>query len=380
MNLTIIIPTYNERENVAAIVKRLQCVMSEHVSVRYEVLFIDDSTDDTPARLEALAKEHPEVRYIHRSGERGLASAVVKGFEAAKGEQMIVMDADLQHPPELIPLILKRLSEADIVIPSRFIDGGTDGGLNQFRKFVSWTARTIGRLSIMRLRDISDCTGGYFGLNRNVIEGVALNPVGWKILMEVLVKGNYRTVHEIPYAFVARDAGQSKMNVKEQWNYLRHIVKLVSYSEEDRRFYAFCLVGLLGVLVNLASLAMMLTFFPVDELAASITASLIAMIHNFILNDTITWKISQNLVIWRRVLRFPQYVLVSTLGILATAFLARLFMAATGDIYIGQLIGISVSTYGSFLANNRWTWAGPEYQAGDSQKLIVTQEYWGKIT
>lgn len=378
MELSIVIPTYNEAGNVRLIADRIQRVLSGKTA-SYEILFVDDSIDHTPAVLAELSRKIPQVNYLHRKGEKGLASAVVAGFNRARGSLIIVMDADLQHPPELIPLILKRLVKADIVIPSRFIPGGSDGGLNGLRKLISWTARMIGRISITRLRDISDCTGGYFGLNRSVIAATKLNPIGWKILMEVLVKGSYHTVHEIPYCFVARDAGESKMNLKEQWNYLRHVARLVRSSPEDRRFYAFCLVGCLGVFVNLLALNLLLSFLPLSEFAASVVASLIAMTHNFLWNDQVTWREYQYPVLWRRVLQFPQFVLVCGLGIAITAFFARLFLSLDWNIYLGQFIGIIVSTAWSFMANNRWTWSPPGQQDGrQKEKLTVTQECAGK--
>ena len=229
MQLTIVIPTFNEQENVRIIAARIRSVLAVQ-DYNYEILFVDDSRDHTPAVLAELAQNWPEVRYIHREGQRGLASAVVEGFRHARGQYIVVMDADLQHPPDLIPLIIKRLCQADVVIPSRFITGGSDGGLSPLRRLISWTARGIGRLSISRLRHISDCTGGYFGIKSAVVAEVPLDPIGWKILMEVLVKGNYQTIHEIPYTFTARDAGKSKMNFREQWHYLVHVMRLVRYS------------------------------------------------------------------------------------------------------------------------------------------------------
>jgi dolichol-phosphate mannosyltransferase len=373
MHFTIVIPTYNERENVRLITKRVRNILQDKGYI-YEILFIDDSCDDTPNVLEQLANEISEVRYIHRQGARGLASAVVEGFDHAKGEYIIVMDADLQHPPELIPLIVTRLTQSDVVIPSRFISGGSDGGLNWFRKLVSWSARTIGRFSIKRLRDISDCTSGYFGINREVVKGVKLEPIGWKILMEVLVKGHYSKVHEVPYAFEARDAGQSKMSLCEQWNYIKHVIRLIRYSPEDSRFCLFCMIGTLGVFVNLFILSILLTVFQIDGFISSIAASVIAMAHNFLWNDNLTWKDHQNPTVWRRVLQFPQFVLICGFGIGITAFFARSFVLLDWNIYLGQLAGIFLATFWSFSANNRWTWAGSPQENICKSKLTVTQE------
>jgi dolichol-phosphate mannosyltransferase len=359
VRLSIIIPTFNERDNVRAITDRIRAVLQD-TGWKYEVWFIDDSLDDTPVTLAALAAAYAEVHYVHRERERGLGTAVVEGFKRSGGEFLVVMDADLQHPPELIPTILKRLQEGvDVVIPSRFVPGGSDGGLNAFRKLVSWTARTIGRLAIRRLRAISDCTGGYFGLRRSVIEGVDLDPVGWKILMEVLVKGRYQTVHEIPYTFHARDAGESKMSLREQWNYLRHVVKLVASSPEDRRFYLFCLVGGLGVIVNLLVMTVLVYGLHWHGARPSIVASLVAMVHNFIWNDRVTWKGHAHPVPWRRALQPPLFIMISTVSVAVTALFAEMFLRLHWNELVGQLAGIAVGTVWSFTANNRWTWGKP---------------------
>jgi dolichol-phosphate mannosyltransferase len=368
MDLTILVPTYNERKNILILVNEIRCVIGQEL--QYEILFIDDSTDDTPQVLDTLSKRFSQVRYIHRDNARGLASAVVEGFRFSTGTYIIVMDADLQHPPSLIPLILERLRTADIVIPSRFINGGSDGGLNALRKFVSWTARMIGRWSIKRLRNISDCTSGYFGLHRKVIENVKLEPIGWKILMEVLVKGNHRTVHEIPYMFAARSMGESKMSAREQWNYLRHVARLVRSNPEDLRFYSFCIIGFTGVIVNMLALSTLVNIFRVEGMMASVGASMIAMIHNYVLNDKITWKGHKKSEVWQRVLQLSQFMCICSLGILITALAVQGFLSLGRSIYVGQFVGIAAATFWNFSANNQWTWSNSVIYP----KLIVTQE------
>ena len=377
MLLSIIVPTFNERENVPVVVERIEAAMNNSTS-DYEIFFVDDSRDDTPIILEGLANSHPQVRYLHRENGRGLATAVVEGFARTSGKYIVVMDADMQHPPELLPTILERLQQGtEVVIPSRFVRGGSDGGLNSFRKLVSWTARTIGRLAISRIRRISDCTGGYFGLARKVVEGVELNPIGWKILLEILVKAPYQTVHEIPYEFHARDAGESKMSMREQWNYIRHIVRLIAENPEERRFYLFCMVGALGVVVNLVVLSVLLYSLHVrPTLVASILASLVAMVHNFLWNDKVTWKAHAHPVKWRRMLQMPMFVLVSLVGIGITALFAQWFTWMGWKELVGQCLGIIVATGWSFVANNRITWRTPESHGAKQtrRKVRVTQE------
>lgn len=374
MDLSIVVPTFNEQENVEKLVHQLRHVLVGS-GLTYEIIFIDDSSDDTPKVLQNLSNYYIEVNFFHREGIRGLASAVADGFLKSQGNFIVVMDADLQHPPEMISLIIQRLNMADIVIPSRFVEGGSDGGLHGFRKLISLTARIIGQFSIRRLREISDCTGGYFGIRRKVIDGVHLEPVGWKILIEVLVKGNYETVHEIPYTFLARNDGKSKMDIKEQWNYLVHIARLVKSSPEDLRFYSFCLVGILGVFVNLFSLTALVKVFGFETVRSSLGASFIALLHNYILNERITWRDCQNPVIWRRAWQLPQFMVVCGLGIVITSLFLQIFTSMGWSIYIGQLIGILVATAWSYSANNRWTWARSSQITDTRNKMRVTQEY-----
>ncbi len=369
MDLSIVVPTYNERDNVRILTERVLAALAGS-GYSFEIVFVDDSRDDTPAILAKLAAEYPCVKFMHRSGERGLASAVVKGFALSCGNYIVVMDADLQHPPELLPIILKRLARADVVIPSRFIAGGSDGGLSIFRKLVSWTARLIGQLSVRRLRVISDCTSGYFAFHRSVIANADLDPVGWKILMEVLVKGDYHAVHELPYAFVARGGGESKMTWKDQFDYLRHIVRLARHNPEDARFFTFCLVGAAGVPVNLLGMTILLNMFGLEVGLASVLASLVAMVHNFLWNDSVTWRIQKRPKQWRRWLQFLQFALVSTLGIAITAAFAHTFYISGWSPVAGQLVGIILATWWSFAANDRWTWGRPEQRP----ELVVTRE------
>lgn len=372
MDVSIIVPTYNEQENVRTLTARVAAALAG-TEYSYEILFIDDSRDNTPQVLAELVHQVPRVRYIHRDNARGLASAVVEGFRSARGNYLVVMDADLQHPPELLPVVLKRLGQADVVIPSRFITGGSDGGLNVFRKLVSWTARMIGRLSIRRMRAISDCTSGFFALHRSVIAAANLDPIGWKILMEVLVKGEYHAVHEIPYSFVARDSGESKMTWKDQLDYLRHIARLARHNPEDCRFVAFCLVGAAGVVVNLVCLTALLDIFRLDVAAASVTASLIAMVHNYLWNDSVTWRGQKKLYSWRRWLQFLLFAAISILGVAITAIFAKAFYVNHWNPLLGQLAGIAVAAWWSFTANDRWTWGRAEHR----EELVVTREYAG---
>ncbi|WP_206915423.1 glycosyltransferase [Alicyclobacillus suci] len=369
MDLSIIIPSFNERDNIAPIVERIHTALRDE-PIRYEIWFVDDSTDDTVDVLSKMEAVDKQVHVYHRDSERGLASAVVAGFARARGDYLIVMDADLQHPPELLPEIFRNLEAgSDIVIPSRFVSGGSDGGLGPLRKLVSWVARVIGQLALRRLRKISDCTSGYFGVNRNVVDGAQLDPIGWKILIEVLVKGQYKTVHEIPYEFLARDAGESKMSMREQWNYFRHLFRLVSQSPSDRRFFLFCAIGASGVVVNLVVLSILKYALRVPDTSASIIASLVAMLSNYIWNDQITWRASGQRK-WN--IKLPLFIAISLVGIALTTLVMDGFRAVGVAVPIGQVIGILVSTVWSYMMNNRLTWKDTQEKV--REEVVVTRE------
>jgi dolichol-phosphate mannosyltransferase len=325
--------------------------MSENL---YEIIFVDDSTDDTPEKLKSLTKMDPHVRYEHRINERGLGTAVVRGFELAQGDNITVMDADMQHPPEMLLLMLKEIGlGADIVIPSRFIPGGNDGGLNIFRKLISATARYMGKIALKSLRPINDPTSGYFMFRKSVIKGVDLKPIGWKILIEILARGNYEKVTEIPYRFHARAAGESKMSVQEQWNYVRHLINLVKNSPQDRRFYLFALVGLSGLFINMAAYILLIHINMTVVIAGTISA-FVAMNTNFYLNDRYTWsEIRDNLLFTR----YFKFIITSAVGIVIDVnILSLLYYVFDLNYLLANFIGILAGTVWNFSINNIWTW------------------------
>lgn len=222
--ISVVVPTYNEAENVGNLVNQIDYALR---GIDYEVIFVDDSTDDTPDAIRAVMGENHNVRMEHRETEKGLATAVLKGFSLAGGDYIAVMDADLQHPPSILRAMYAVLETgADFCIPSRFIPGGSDGGLGPYRKLVSGVARYIGKIMLPSLRKITDPTSGLFMMRRSVIEGADLRPIGWKIMVEVLAMGTYSSVVEIPYKFQARPAGESKLSSKVTVEYLKQVGEL----------------------------------------------------------------------------------------------------------------------------------------------------------
>ncbi|MBR5420817.1 MAG: polyprenol monophosphomannose synthase [Lachnospiraceae bacterium] len=231
--ISIVVPTYNEKDNILPLLSRIHSALG---SIPHEVIFVDDSTDETPERIESIAESDPTVRLHHRENEKGLATAVVLGFKLAKGDYVACMDADLQHPPEvLLDMYAAMCAHADMAIPSRFIPGGSDGGLDIFRKIVSGTARYMGKILLPCLRHISDPTSGLFMIRRELLEGAELNPIGWKIMVEVLAMCPVKKVLETPYAFHDRESGQSKLSTKVSLEYIRQLLHLIFAAKNPGR-------------------------------------------------------------------------------------------------------------------------------------------------
>lgn len=230
--ISIVVPTYNEAENVADLVDQIDNALR---GIEYEVIFMDDSTDDTPQAIQKIMTKNPHIWMKHRDTEKGLATAVLQGFSLAKGDYIAVMDADLQHPPVILRSMYAVMETGvDFCIPSRFIPGGSDGGLGPYRKLVSGVARYIGKIALPSLRKISDPTSGLFMFRREVIDGADMRPMGWKIMVEVLATGTYKTVVEIPYRFQARPAGESKLSSRVTAQYIKQVAGLMKRGKKQK--------------------------------------------------------------------------------------------------------------------------------------------------
>src|SRR3990167_6419162 len=221
LSVSIIIPTYNEAKNLPLLAEEI----FNSVNKKYdaEIIFVDDnSPDGTGDIAESLGKIFP-VKVIHRSGKLGLGSAVREGFLFSERPIVGVMDADLSHDPSVINTMLEELASSDIVIGSRFVQGSVVENWIPWRKRLS----QIGVFLARRLTGVHDPLSGYFFLKRSVIEGVVLDTTGYKILLELLVKGHYKKLKEISYNFIMRKHSTSKLNNKE---YLLFLSQLIRYS------------------------------------------------------------------------------------------------------------------------------------------------------
>ncbi|WP_295777549.1 glycosyltransferase family 2 protein [uncultured Microbacterium sp.] len=301
MDLSVIVPTFNEGGNVAELVRRIGAALHD---VDFEVVFVDDSTDDTPATIQAVAAatEFP-VRLIHRDEpEGGLSGAVLEGFRNARARWCLVMDGDLQHPPEDIPRMLDRaaLGDVDIVVASRYVAGGTAGGLaGATRTAVSRTSTLLTKAMFPRkLHGCTDPMTGFFLVDRDTVDLDDLRPRGFKILLEILARRQMR-IGEIPFAFATRFAGESKATFSQGMRFLTQLAML-----RFGRMSAFALVGGVGAIANLI-IMWGLVHLGMNYVSAAIIASEVTIIGNFLLLEYLVFADmrSESGAMWMRFLK-----------------------------------------------------------------------------
>jgi dolichol-phosphate mannosyltransferase len=230
--VSIVVPTYNERGRLAELVSAVFRVF-EHHQLDGELVIVDDNSPDGTGDLAEELAAHHRIRVVHRQGKLGLGTAVIDGFKIAAGNTCGVMDADLSHPPELLPRMvgLIRASAADFVIGSRYIPGGGTRQWSRAREIASRFACLLAR----PVTPVRDATSGFFLLRKEVSEGVHIQAGGFKICLELLVRGHARRVVEVPYVFVGRTVGESKMNLREATGYLRQLYDLSKVSRQRKR-------------------------------------------------------------------------------------------------------------------------------------------------
>jgi dolichol-phosphate mannosyltransferase len=212
-----VVPTYNEAGSLPLLVDRLAKAFAGR---EWELVVVDDgSPDGTAGIADGLGKTHP-INVVRRPGKAGLASAVVAGFAAARGDTLLVMDADLSHPPEVAPKLADAIaSGADLAVGSRYVSGGGVEDWPMRRQIVSRVACLMGQVLV----PVRDSTSGFFALRRSVIDGVTLNPIGFKIGFEVMARGKYKKVVEVPYTFRDREHGASKFGQREVVQYVQQL-------------------------------------------------------------------------------------------------------------------------------------------------------------
>jgi dolichol-phosphate mannosyltransferase len=234
--LSLVVPTMNESENITDFLAAVRHTLDQALPGRYEVIVVDDDSADRTWEIAArLGDSFPELRVVRRQREGGLAVAVIRGWQVARGQILGTINADFQHPPDVLGRLLERREGADLIVATRHGDGGGLGDWGMARRVSSWGAAQIGRWLLPQIyARVSDPLSGCYLVRREAVAGVALRPLGYKSLMELLVRGNVGEIHECGYEMRKRVRGQSKVHALHPLQYIRHVMRLRAAARERR--------------------------------------------------------------------------------------------------------------------------------------------------
>lgn len=354
------IPTYNEKPNLRELVSRVDAACRER-NMQVEIVIVDDnSPDGTGALADELAGEF-NVKVIHRAGKLGLSTAVLEGFDVATGDILVVMDADLSHPPEKVPELAEKIASGDtqMAIGSRYTEGGEVENWPLHRRLVSKGATLLAK----GLTKVKDPMSGFFAVKRSVVEGVELDPVGYKIGLEILVKGGCEKVVEVPITFADRKAGKSKLGASVYLKYIDHCLRLYEHNRPWlARYIKFAFIGGIGALINLAVLWTSVEVFFVHYLWAAVLAFVVADTNNFIWNRWWTFRSKGKVHV-----QYSQFLLVSIDGLMLNLIILKTIVEdimpalsiqedrASMYLVLAQIVAIFIVSVFNFIANSLWT-------------------------
>jgi len=363
-DLTVIIPTFREEANIRNIITEVDTVFKKN-SLNGEILVVDDnSPDNTIAIVNNLKGTKNNLNLLVRTSDHGLSQSVADGFLHASSDIFVVIDADMSHPPALIAKMYEEIrAGSDVVIGSRYMEGG---GIKKWplkRRIISLGATFLGRLLFP---DITDPVSGFFAIRKDVVAQAHLKPRGYKILLEVLGKGTWEHDKEIPFEFSDREIGSSKLKIKTIIEYAQQVTDITLYSfahhqsaawREWKKVFKFGIVGLSGIVVNLAILYLLVEFAFVNKDLASPIAIEISILNNFIWNDSWTFRSDENRKYSSRWHRLVAFNVVSAGGAVINYGIFLGLTAWFGVYYLAaQFIGILLGFIWNFMVNRRVTW------------------------
>lgn len=372
LKFSLVIPTYNERGNVTQLIALLTALLDGFIPAEYELILVDDdSADRTWQVAQDLTDRYPQLQVMRRQKEHGLSSAVIRGWQVAQGEILGVIDADLQHPPDvLLKLLQATLNGADLAVASRHVEGGGVSDWSVARRFLSRGAQVLGLVVCPAVVGrVSDPMSGYFMVRRSAIAGPLLNPLGYKILLEVIGRGTIKEIAEVGYVFQERASGASKVTWKQYIDYLGHLARLRSQGKITKvrqdfptsRLIRYGLVGLSGLFVDMAILYLLSTQLGWGLTRSKIIAAEIAIVSNFFWHDAWTFAdLSQRQKGWsarfKRLLKFNTICIIGLgLGVLLLNFFYNLVFQQNLR-YVANLIAIGLVAIWNFQINLKLNW------------------------
>lgn len=359
--LSIIIPTFNEKGNIAELVRRIDACMGD---TRWEVVYVDDnSPDGTAQEVRRIAAEDYRVRLVHRIGRRGLSSACIEGMLASCAPLIAVMDADLQHDETLLPAMLQELGtgDIDIVVGSRYVETGSLGQWDGERERISRFATRLARLVIKA--DLRDPMSGFFMLRREVLYNALpnLSAIGFKILLDVFasVERPLR-FKELGYTFRNRFSGESKLDSLVAWEYLMMLIDKRVGHIIPVRFVPFALIGGVGVVVHMSLLWLVFKMLGYSFMAGQATATVVAMTVNFFFNNAFTYR-DRRLRGWGLLRGWISFCIACSIGAISNVGIATyLFRADTAGWALAAVSGIVVGAVWNYAVTSVYTWSKPK--------------------
>ena len=363
--LSIIVPTLNERDNVAELVDRLDRCL---VGFSWEVVFVDDdSRDGTIEVLRLLSGSDPRVRMLQRIGRRGLTSAVVEGILATSSPVISVLDCDLQHDETIMPSMFQRLlaTDCDVVVASRYMESSGVGDWTKQRLFISRAATRLA--GVLLPTELTDPMSGFFMIRRSVFDQVAhrLSNQGYKVLLDILLSAQPALrVEEVPYTFGSRRSGVSKLDSIVVLDYLALLIDKMIGHVLPLRFVMFASVGLVGLVVHLSVLATLNRGLGVTFAAASLAAAMAAMTFNFFLNNFLTYRDMRLKGIWPIVRGLLSFSAICSIGTASNVGIAVVLFQRNYTWWVAAIAGIFMGTVWNYTATSIFTWrdigAAPE--------------------
>jgi dolichol-phosphate mannosyltransferase len=368
LRLSLIVPTFNESKNVGPLLEQLLGLLEAELPGAHEIIVVDDdSPDRTWEVAEEVARAHPAVRVMRRVGERGLSTAVIRGWQVARGAVLGVIDADLQHPPEvLLKLWAEMARGADLAVASRNVAGGGVSDWSFLRRVLSRGAQLLALVVLPGVVGrLTDPMSGFFLVRRAALADVPLSPLGYKILLEVVARGRVRWIGEVGYVFRERVEGASKVTAALYVQYLRHLVRLRLGTLPLARFFRFALVGFSGVFVDMGFLYLLSdpSTLGWGLTRSKVIAAELAVANNFLWNDAWTFRdlVGAQTGVRHKLHRFLKFNAVCGIGIGLNVLLLNLMYNYLGmNRYLANAVAIAAVTVWNFLLNMKLSWRDTE--------------------
>jgi dolichol-phosphate mannosyltransferase len=362
LKFSLIIPTFNESQNIPEIISILSELLDRSIPGQYELIVVDDNSPDGTWKVASeLLPQYPQLRVMRREKEKGLSTAVIRGWQAARGEILGVIDADLQHPPEILLELWQEMERgAELALASRHVEGGGVSEWSVIRRFLSRGAQMLGLIILPEvISRLSDPMSGYFMVRRSTIVNKPLSPVGYKILIEVAARGRIRWIAEVGYVFRERVAGASKVTWKQYVEYIQHLIRLRFSLWPITRFLRFGVVGFSGVFVDMGVFYLLRTMLGLGLTRSAIISSEVAIINNFLWNDVWTFgDISRHQPGKRkRLRRLLKFNIVCLSGLILNVLIVNfLFNIVHINEYLAKLMAIAMVTFWNFWFNLKLSW------------------------